>query len=196
MMRGLIVVFTALGSIIFLKRRLHRHHWLGVVILTVGIGIVGFASLWHEKKNPESEKQTTSVVGILFLLGSQIAVAAMMIVEEKLLSKYYLNPLKVVGWEGVWAMSIYSIMLIILQCIKCEGKLCPHGRLEDTVMALQEFQANPWILVLSFLIIGSIAVFNGTGVAVTKFASAAQRSTIDTSRTVLVWVVFLLPGPA
>ena len=114
MMRGLIVVFTALGSIIFLKRRLHRHHWLGVVVLTVGIGIVGFASLWHEKKNPESEKQTTSVIGILFLLGSQIAVAAMMIVEEKLLSKYYLNPLKVVGWEGVWAMSIYSIMLIIL----------------------------------------------------------------------------------
>jgi len=35
-------------------------------------------------------------------------------------------------------------------------------------------------------------MFNGFGVAVTKNASAAQRSTIDTSRTVLIWIFFMV----
>jgi hypothetical protein len=38
----------------------------------------------------------------------------MFIVEEKLLGKYYLNPLKVVGWEGIWGFLMYVIILIIL----------------------------------------------------------------------------------
>lgn len=35
----------------------------------------------------------------------------------------------------------------------------------------------------------SIAFFNSTGIATTKYASAAQRSTIDTSRTLLIWIM-------
>lgn len=46
---------------------------------------------------------------------------------------------------------------------------------------------NPVIPVLSICTIFSIAFFNSFGIAVTKYASAAQRSTIDTSRTVLIW---------
>lgn len=40
----------------------------------------------------------------------------------------------------------------------------------------------------------SIACFNAAGVTVTKNASAAQRSTIDTCRTLLIWVISLLIG--
>jgi len=50
------------------------------------------------------------------------------------------------------------------------------------------------ILVWSILICFSIASFNAFGVAVTKNASSAQRSTIDTSRTVLIWAVQLATG--
>ena len=45
---------------------------------------------------------------------------------------------------------------------------------------------------LSVFICLSIACFNAFGVAVTKNASAAQRSTIDTSRTVLIWIFFMV----
>jgi hypothetical protein len=48
------------------------------------------------------------------------------------------------------------------------------------------------ILVWSILICFSIASFNAFGVAVTKNASSAQRSTIDTSRTFLIWLFFLV----
>lgn len=37
----------------------------------------------------------------------------------------------------------------------------------------------------------SISCFNAFGVSVTKYASSASRSVIDTSRTVLIWFFFL-----
>ena len=39
-----------------------------------------------------------------------------------------------------------------------------------------------------------IACFNCTGVTITKYASAAQRSTIDSCRTLVIWFVFFLMG--
>ena len=47
---------------------------------------------------------------------------------------------------------------------------------------------NGKIIALTFGIMCSIAVFNVCGITTTKYASAAQRSTIDTSRTVLIWI--------
>ena len=40
----------------------------------------------------------------------------------------------------------------------------------------------------------TIAGFNITGVMITKYASAAQRSTVDTCRTLVIWTVFLALG--
>ena len=40
----------------------------------------------------------------------------------------------------------------------------------------------------------TIAGFNVTGVMITKYASAAQRSTVDTIRTLVIWIVFIFMG--
>ena len=53
---------------------------------------------------------------------------------------------------------------------------------------------NGMIVFLIFLSTSSIALFNSTGIATTKYASAAQRSTIDTSRTFLIWMFSLILG--
>lgn len=76
--------------------------------------------------------------------------------------------------------------------IPCDNQdICPYGKVEDTPQAFYEFGQNNWIWVFAFGSSLSIAFFNGFGVAVTKYASAAQRSTIDTSRTLLIWVFFI-----
>jgi hypothetical protein len=69
--------------------------------------------------------------------------------------------------------------------------MCPYGVVEDTLRAFRDFGSNWLLIILSILICFSIAAFNGLGVTVTKNASSAQRSTIDTSRTVLIWIFFL-----
>ena len=53
---------------------------------------------------------------------------------------------------------------------------------------------NPLLIVYTIGIMVSIACFNVSGVSTTKLASAAQRSTVDTTRTVFIWVGSVLLG--
>jgi drug/metabolite transporter (DMT)-like permease len=45
MLRGMKVLVTALLSIIFLKKKLYRHHWTSVAIIFIGLVLVGIAVL-------------------------------------------------------------------------------------------------------------------------------------------------------
>lgn len=40
----------------------------------------------------------------------------------------------------------------------------------------------------------SIACYNASGVSITKYASAAQRSTLDSMRTLFIWIGSLILG--
>ncbi len=64
--------------------------------------------------------------------------------------------------------------------------------MEDTTQAFRDYAANPTLIWLSVSVCFTMAFFNGFGVAVTKNASSAQRATIDTARTLLIWVFFLI----
>jgi drug/metabolite transporter (DMT)-like permease len=44
MMRGIIVIITAVMAVVFLKRKLYRHHWTSLAILIFGVIIVGLSS--------------------------------------------------------------------------------------------------------------------------------------------------------
>ena len=45
MLRGTMVVFAGLLTIVLLKRRLHLHHWMGIILIVAGAAMVG-ASRW------------------------------------------------------------------------------------------------------------------------------------------------------
>jgi hypothetical protein len=53
---------------------------------------------------------------------------------------------------------------------------------------------HPILILYSLGIIVSIGLFNVTGVAITKYASAAQRATVDTCRTLCIWAYAILIG--
>lgn len=122
--------------------------------------------------------------------------------EEKILGDYYLEPFLIVGTEGMWGLGYYLILLPIFQLVKCPnqldpqglGKLCNYGYLENSALAFQQMGENGMVIFLYFLTMCSIAGFNVTGISTTKYASAAQRSTIDTSRTFLIWILSLILG--
>ena len=193
MLRGMIIIITAIMAIIFLKKKLYRHHWTSIVVIFTGVFMVGIAALFMKTDEEKASKEgETKVFGLILLLLAQLFTGGMFIVEEKLLGDYYLDPLKVVGLEGVWGVLFWAVLLPIFNNIPCDVEgLCNHGVLEDTLEAFREFGNYPVLIGLSVCICFSIAFFNSFGVAVTKNASAAQRSTIDTSRTVLIWIFFL-----
>ena len=69
MMRGLIVLITAFMSIMFLGRKLYRHHWTGLILIVLGIVLVGLAAVIYDDEEDDSTKSQT-LIGICFLLGA------------------------------------------------------------------------------------------------------------------------------
>ena len=112
MMRGLIVVITAIMSIIFLGAKQYRHHWTGVVLILSGVFLVGFISV--KKENSSGSSGSSIILGIFLLICSQMFTGAMFIIEEKILGDYYMEPFKMVGLEGMWGLSYYVVLLPIM----------------------------------------------------------------------------------
>jgi drug/metabolite transporter (DMT)-like permease len=53
------MIFTALLSVAFLRRRIHNHMWLGIFIVLIGLIIVGLADFLFGKED------TTDLNGII-----------------------------------------------------------------------------------------------------------------------------------
>jgi uncharacterized membrane protein len=49
MMRGSIVVITAMMSMCFLGRKQYRHHWTAIVLIVAGVFVVGYVSMVSPK---------------------------------------------------------------------------------------------------------------------------------------------------
>lgn len=201
MMRGIIVVITALLAVIFLGRKQYRHHWTSLAIIVLGVFQVGYVSVLYSKNHPDGSASTTGgseLMGIILLLISQCFSGVQFIVEEKLLNDYYLDPFLIVGTEGMWGIAYYMAVLPFMQLKTCGygggalAGMCNFGYLENSAYGFQQMVDNKILILQTAGSICSIAAFNSFGIATTKYASAAQRSTIDTSRTVVIWVLSCL----
>lgn len=201
MLRGAIVIITAGMAVVFLKKKQYRHHVTAIAIIFLGLFLVGLSAIvtpdkskGGDDKKDQHKSGGTVATGIILLIIAQFFAGTQFVVEEKILSNYYLNPMQIVGWEGFFGFTFYLIALPIMQAIPCHpsGDFCPDSKIEDSIKAFYQMGDNPAIIGCAFGVICTIALFNFFGVATTKYASAPQRSTVDTSRTVLIWLFFLL----
>lgn len=128
------------------------------------------------------------------IVGAQFLTGALMITEEKIVKKYQIDPLLTVGLEGFWGCIFMAILLPIYQNLSCEGSLCSNGVIEDSSLAFQEIANTPILILWIFAGMLSLGGFNASGVTVTKNASASQRATIDSTRTLIIWAISLAIG--
>lgn len=82
-------------------------------LIFIGVFCVGLSSIIYPEKDDGGES-STSPVGMILLVISQLFSGGLYIAEEKILGDYYLDPLYIVGWEGVWGVLYYVILLPIL----------------------------------------------------------------------------------
>jgi len=202
MFRGAMIIFTVIGSILILGNKYYRHHLLGIIIVICGLLIVGLNAIFFKKKDDKRDKKDKPIIGIILVLTSQVFSCMLYISEEKLIKKYNAHPLKVTGTEGCWGIILYIILLFIFYQIRCDhwgsikDYLCVENdkgqfRIEDGLFAVRQIFHNGSLTFLVFLYISSIALFNFSGLTVTKYSSASARAIIDTLRTIMVWVFFL-----
>ena len=67
MMRGIIVVITALLAVIFLGRKQYRHHWTAIFLIVFGVAEVGYVAIKGAASDTEGES-SNEVFGIILLL--------------------------------------------------------------------------------------------------------------------------------
>jgi len=132
----------------------------------------------------EAVRAAQTVLGILMIAGAQIFTASQFVLEESIMMKYSMDPIRVVGWEGIFGFSVTLIGMGVLH-----GAI-GHGYF-NAREAFYEVFHNRAVAVSSLLIMISIGGFNFFGLSVTRIISATSRSTIDTCRTLFIWIVSL-----
>lgn len=212
MTRGALVLFVGLFSVIFLKKHLGPTKWLSLFVVVLGVAVVGLAGAL-ERKIPQvpspgspstnflhlardvvaAAKENTplqTVIGIMLIAGAQIFTASQFVLEENIMAKYELDPLATVGFEGLFGFLVTAIAMVILHL--AVGRTdAGRGGYFDAAQGLSQFFHNRAIAVSGLLTMISIGGFNFFGLSVTRTVSATSRSTIDTCRTLFIWVVSL-----
>jgi len=241
MLRATPIVFCGLLSRIFLGRKLLFHHWLGIIVIWLGLIIkaipdvaAGFATHddfpillppdlndWNAcnvhlgpymnltdgtTPSPEIAGSSTAndvLIGILITLVGEFFHGCQFFYEELVIGKYNLPVLKCVAYEGLNGAVTLLILLWPMYYIKMPEAfgLGPDHRMEDIFNAFKmTFNGGPenggWLLAWTIGCMFSIAVFNFSGMSVTKELSATTRAVIDQIRIVIIWLCFLIPfGP-
>ncbi|KAL6157687.1 hypothetical protein ACJBU6_03512 [Exserohilum turcicum] len=199
MTRGALVLFVGLFSVWFLKRHLGLYKWFSLFVVVTGVAIVGLAgALAKEPGHPSDDGSAVgsdevkaaasqalmTVIGVLLIAGAQIFTATQFVLEERIMEKYAMEPIKVVGWEGTFGFLVTMIGMVILHLSIGTGYF-------NAREGFYQMFHNRAIAFSSLLIMISIGGFNFFGLSVTRTVSATSRSTIDTCRTLFIWIVSL-----
>ncbi|KAI1116071.1 hypothetical protein F5Y14DRAFT_409151 [Nemania sp. NC0429] len=203
MTRGALVLFVGLFSLVFLGRKLHLFQWLSLFGVVLGVALVGLAgAIQPDSKahgtslvtlvaeDPAAAEAVRVVLGVLLIAGAQIFTASQFVLEESLLERSSIEPIEVVGWEGLFGLTVTLIGMLVLHFTigrTDAGRLGPF----DVVEGYRQLTENRVVFISSFLIMVSIGGFNFFGLSVTRNVSATSRSTIDTCRTLFIWIVSL-----
>ncbi|EMD90434.1 hypothetical protein COCC4DRAFT_187005 [Bipolaris maydis ATCC 48331] len=202
MTRGALVLFVGLFSVWFLKRHLGLYKWFSLFVVVTGVAIVGLAgaitkddkatpghksihdSVAGSEVKAAASQAAMTVIGVLLIAGAQIFTATQFVLEERIMEKYSMEPIKVVGWEGVFGFLVTFIGMVVLHLTIGTG----YFNAREGLYQMFHYRA---IAVSSVLIMISIGGFNFFGLSVTRTVSATSRSTIDTCRTLFIWIVSL-----
>lgn len=165
MLKSSIVGFSAIFSTLFLSRRFLRKEWLSIIAILLGTGLVLASALC---------KDNHDYTGPILLIVAQLFVAGQFILEEFLMEKHHLDPVKAMGIEGIFGTILLAITLTICGFF---GK-----GIFDIKQGLQDVFNSYYLWQSALVLACSVAVFNFFGLAVSTNIGVPGRSLIDTLR--------------
>ncbi|CAK9780466.1 hypothetical protein CC85DRAFT_326397 [Cutaneotrichosporon oleaginosum] len=209
MSRGALVLWVGVLSVIFLRRHLYLYQWTALLIVTLGVMLVGLAGTLIKRETMPSDPGATDIfnalievatsradddpakvaLGVSLILFAQIFTASQYVVEEKIMTHYTIDPLAAVSLEGMWGgLTTLGAMPILHKLFAKKNAYF------DVPRGWRQITQNPPVMWASLMIALSIGAFNFFGLSVTSRVSATTRSTIDTCRTLGIWIVSLAIG--
>ena len=190
-----IIIFTVIASIIILKSKYYKHHYLGLCLVIIGLIINGLT---------EDNSGENKVLGIFLIILSQLLSSIFYIIEEKLLKTYDISPLKFVGLEGMWGSIISLFFLIIFQFIRCDNwnesiqkDICSINdefisHFEDSIFAIRQMIDNIRLILFMLGYIVGIILFNYSRLTLYRNRSAIFVLIINNCFSFIIWILFII----
>ncbi|EYC06754.1 hypothetical protein Y032_0074g878 [Ancylostoma ceylanicum] len=98
MLRGALIVCTGLLSIFMVAAKIPGFKWMGMLLVVMGLVVVGVTDILCGD-HVEHSKQDI-IVGDVLCVVAQVFVALQLVLEQKYMAKYDVEPLFAVGLEG------------------------------------------------------------------------------------------------
>jgi drug/metabolite transporter (DMT)-like permease len=92
MLRGGTVVIIAVASVMFLNRKLFRHHILGLILVVGGITLVGVSAIVNQGSDGPEADPAEQLLGICIMVLSLFLQAGIFLSEEMIMNKFYFEP--------------------------------------------------------------------------------------------------------
>ena len=198
------IIWTALLSLIFMKKQFYRHQILGILLCVIGVIILGFST---------SEKGTTSTfLGFFICVIANLLTSIEIVIENIIFGKYEVDVNECVGFEGLFGLMVTMILIPIAQNIKmvpiapqcqptgpyvrnfpCNG-LFLYEKLEDSKTAFIQLISNHTLLFVIIMYFALIPVINLTNQGITKYLSGTTRSLSSIVKMTIVWILCLILG--
>jgi len=190
MLRGSSIIFAAMFSILFLRRKLLSFNWLGLLLCVVGVALVGLANVLGGVGEAQgSGGAAGTVLGMSCVVLGQVVQAAQVIAEEYLMKDVDLPAMRIIGLEGLWgALMMFLIVYPIVYALPGED----DGHLEDPFDTFTMLKNSPGLTLVVVVYLFSCGTFNMTGIAVSSVLSGVHRMMFDASRTMVIWAFGLV----
>jgi len=123
MLRGSLMIFSAMLSIFCLGKKLRVYHWYGIILCVIAVGMVGTASI-EDAQGSANTNVSLQIFGIVLIILGQFVQAMQIVTEEKMLKNFKAPPLVIVGMEGIWGVLWMVVFLLILYFTPSLGEDC------------------------------------------------------------------------
>lgn len=160
------------------------NHFVGVVSLD---GIV--KQVYSLSCLPKSCKICSASQPLLFSM-IPCSTATQFVVEEKIMTRWSVDPLVAVGFEGLFG----TLSILLLMPFMAQPSISSSSPWFDLPRGWYQMIYTPTVLWSAVAIAFSIALFNYFGLSVTRHVSATARSLTDTCRTLSIWLISLALG--
>jgi len=180
LLRGSVIIATAVLKIIVLQQRLTNYMWIGVgvnVLAMVFVGATGFLETGAAVgSNPK--------LGIILILASCVVQGGQYIYEEQIMSQDKCVPLVVIGMEGFWGLITTTLIAVPIAYI-IPGTDC--GSFENVYDSWVMWRNDGNIRLMVFCFFVSITVYNVMTVYITLFLSSVWHAILDNFRPISIW---------
>ncbi|WIA30810.1 hypothetical protein OEZ86_000868 [Tetradesmus obliquus] len=191
MMRGAEMLFAALFAVLFLKRHLNRFHYMGIGCCAAGICMVGMSSvLSGEGSSTHAVSTEEMLLGMGLIVASQAVQAAQLTFEDFFMADLAMDPMKIVGFEGLFgSFFMLAILLPLAYVLPGPEGLGLHENTLDTLAMIKSSKGLQTVLGIDMF---ALLAYNMSGMMVTDHLGAVFRTVLETMRTLFVWLLGLL----